>query len=100
MDKIYCITKGEYDCWDIKYSFKSKEKRDNILELLDKSYRAYEITLNDSIEATIYYYALINENNVEFLKDVSLSDTYEDNIIKHDLMSFMGISELRLPITK
>ena len=47
MDKIYCISAGDYSDWHIAYSFKDKNKRDALLKVLGDDYLEYDISLDD-----------------------------------------------------
>lgn len=87
MDKIYCISTGDYSAWRIVYSFKDKKKRDDALKVLGEDYSKYDITLDDDgidIDGIYNFYIVkitnyhnsnrIEDFKVDYLKLNSLAD--------------------------
>jgi len=66
MNKIYCIASGEYSDWCIDYAFKSKDKRDNLLSILNEAYFEYDLELNDDEidieDVKVWYFISIYKN--------------------------------------
>ena len=108
MDKIYCISYGFYDDFRIKYSFKSKEKRDKLFEKLkeDIEYQLHDIELDDDkidIDSVKQHYSISMIQYDELKIDSYRSDSSHEFCIKEKIVHINDngdINHMFLPITK